>query len=193
MAICMMLVGVIMATCGHPRYDDSTHKVNFDFRENLPAGKAVIAFLYLYVACFFTSWGPPGWMVPAEIFDMATRARASSLSSFTNFFINFWFALYIPTALDKISWKLYIMFAVLAFAASVSVFLFQPETANRSLEEMSYMFGKEKTMWVFLDKELTVVHPKYHRALRHADLAEKEAAPNLEEVHSNASHTGSNN
>lgn len=181
MGVSMFLIGIIMTTCGDPHYDSLTRKVNFDFKANLAAGKAVIAFLYLYVAFFAISWATPSWVVPAEIFEMSTRARASSITTATNWFINFWFALYIPTALERISWKLYIMFGVISMAAAVSVFLFQPETANRSLEEMSYMFESNKTMWVFLDKELTDVHPTFHAAITHADLAEKEAALHMEE------------
>ena len=74
--------------------------------------------------------------------------------------MNFWFALYIPTALDHISWKLYIMFSVICFAAAVSTFLFQVETSNRSLEEMDSMFEPDKTMWAFMDSNLTKVHPR---------------------------------
>ena len=77
--------------------------------------------------------------------------------------MNFWFALYIPTALNNISWVLYIIFAGISFAAAVSTWLFQPETANRSLEEMDAMF-EGRTMWIFLDKDLQRVHPR-HEAL----------------------------
>lgn len=74
-------------------------------------------------------------------------------------FVNFWFALYIPTALDKISWASYIIFAAICFATAVSTWLFQVETANRSLEEMDTMFeGHSK--FPFLDKDLTRVHPR---------------------------------
>ena len=91
---------------------------------------------------------------------MITRGRANSMTTATNWFVNFWFALYIPTALNKISWKLYIIFAVICFAAAISTFLFQVETANRSLEEMDVMFDPDKTMWAFMDKDLTQVHPR---------------------------------
>uniref|UniRef100_A0A060T5C6 ARAD1B09900p n=1 Tax=Blastobotrys adeninivorans TaxID=409370 RepID=A0A060T5C6_BLAAD len=161
MCICMLLIGVIFKSCGNPHYNDQTHKVEFNFDHNRPAGKAAIAFLYLYVASFAISWATPAWVVPAEIFTFASRARASSMTTACNWFVNFWFALYIPTALDKISWKLYIIFAAISFAAALAVFLFQPETANRSLEQMSVMFRPEKTMWVFLDRDLTDVHPKF--------------------------------
>ena len=59
MGICMLLIGVILKTEGSPSYDQVTHKTNFSFKTNLAAGRAVIAFLYLYVASFAISWATP--------------------------------------------------------------------------------------------------------------------------------------
>ena len=159
MGICMLLIGVLLKAEGNPSYSETSHKVNFDFTSNPSAGKAVIAFLYLYVASFAISWATPAWVVPAEIFPMITRGRANSMTTAMNWFVNFWFALYIPTALNNISWILYIIFASISFLAALSTWLFQPETANRSLEEMDAMF-EGKTMWVFRDRDLTRVHPR---------------------------------
>lgn len=164
MGISMLLIGVILKAEGDPSYSQTSHKVNFDFTSNPAAGKAVIAFLYLYVASFAISWATPAWVVPAEIFPMITRGRANSMTTAMNWFVNFWFALYIPTALNKISWALYIVFAGISFLAALSTYLFQPETANRSLEEMDAMFDR-RTMWVFMDSGLTAVHPKRERLL----------------------------
>ncbi|KAI9819640.1 MAG: hypothetical protein M1827_007090 [Pycnora praestabilis] len=158
MGISMLLIGVLLKTLGNPAYSPTSHKIDFDFSSNPAAGKAVIAFLYLYVASFAISWATPAWVVPAEIFPMITRGRATSLTTATNWFVNFWFALYIPTALNNISWILYIIFAAICFAAALSTWLFQVETANRSLEEMDSMF-EGKIMWPFLDRDLTRVHP----------------------------------
>ena len=159
MGISMLLIGVILKAEGDPAYSPASHKVNFNFTSNPAAGKAVIAFLYLYVASFAISWATPAWVVPAEIFPMITRGRANSMTTAMNWFVNFWFALYIPTALNKISWVLYIIFAGISFLAAFSTWCFQPETANRSLEEMDAMF-EGRTMWVFRDKELCRVHPR---------------------------------
>ena len=56
MGICMLLIGVILKAEGNPSYSPTSHKINFDFTSNQAAGKAVIAFLYLYVASFAISW-----------------------------------------------------------------------------------------------------------------------------------------
>ena len=67
MGACMLIVGILLKTQGHPSYNPTTHKVQFDFSNNGPAGKAVLAFLYLYVASFTLSWSTPAWVVPAEV------------------------------------------------------------------------------------------------------------------------------
>lgn len=44
----------------------------------------------------------------------------------------------------------------ISFLAALRTWLIQPETANRSLEEMDAMF-EGKTMWIFKGKELCIV------------------------------------
>ena len=108
------------------------------------------------------------------------------MTTATNWFVNFWFALYIPTALNKISWKLYIIFAAICFAAAVSTWAFQVETANRSLEEMDIMFSPGRTHWPFLDKDLRRVKPERsaetQRRLSNAVQEVKHEANYLEKV-----------
>lgn len=72
---------------------------------------------------FALTWACVAWVYPAELFSTNMRGRGTSFSSATNWFVvrtrlldkflmilcadlnakNFWFALYIPTAMDKIS------------------------------------------------------------------------------------------
>ena len=163
MGISMLLIGIILKAEGDPSQSQTSHKVKFDFTTNPVAGKAAIAFLYLYIASFAISWATPAWVVPAEIFPIITRGRANSMTTAMNSGVNFWFALYIPTALNKTSWALYIIFSGISFLAALSTWLFQPETANSSLE-MDAMFDG-RTMWAFMDSDLTAVHPKRDRLL----------------------------
>ena len=100
--------------------------------------------------------------------------------------VNFFFALYIPTALNTISWRLYIIFAAISFAAAIWTWALQVETANRSLEEMDAMF-EGKTMWAFADTDLTTVKPTRHLRFASVDTAvedmpEKHGATGIEKV-----------
>lgn len=157
----MLLIGVLLKTTGRPYLDDTTNKVTFDFTHNAAAGKAVIAFLYLYVGSFAITWSSVAWVVPAEISTMATRATISSLTTATNWLTNLPLGLAIPTALERISYGIYLMFAGICFVASVVCFLFQVETANRTLEQMSSMFEEHKTAFAFKDRDQTEVHPSF--------------------------------
>jgi len=98
MDISMLSIGVVLKACGSPFYSSVTHRVNFDFTSNPSGGREVIAFLYLYVASFAISWATLAWDVPSEISPMIICGRANSMTTAMNWFVNFWFALYIPTA-----------------------------------------------------------------------------------------------
>jgi len=53
---------------------------------------------------------------------------------------NFAIGLFIPAAFQNITWKLFIIFGVLCFAAAVQAWLTYPETCNKSLEEIEVLF-----------------------------------------------------
>ncbi|KAJ5520821.1 hypothetical protein N7463_001274 [Penicillium fimorum] len=154
MGISMMIIGVLMKTMGDPFYDPLTQKTNFHFASDV-ASRTTIAFVYIYVAIFGLTWACVAWVYPPEIFSMNMRGRATSMTTATNWFVNFWFALYIPTAMEQISWKLYIIFAGLCYLMAIVIYLFYPESAGKTLEEMDLLFQEGRTKWVFKDKEAT--------------------------------------
>ena len=79
MGVCMLLIGVLLKALGNPHYDPVAHKIDFDFTSNPAAGKAVIAFLYLYVASFAISWATPAWVVCIPHLLERTKADKSLL------------------------------------------------------------------------------------------------------------------
>ena len=91
---------------------------------------------------------------------MVPLGKANSVSTVCNWFINSWVALHIPTVLNNIPWVLYVIFAGIFGAPGVCTWLFQPETAGRSLEEMDGMSEPHRTMWIFRDGKLTRVRWK---------------------------------
>ncbi|KAJ5546660.1 hypothetical protein N7494_004245 [Penicillium frequentans] len=168
MAISMMLIGTIMKTKGNPVYNPLTKKTNFDFASQT-ASNATIAFVYVYVAVFGLTWACVAWVYPPELFTTGSRGRGTSMTSATNWFVNFWFALYIPTAMEKISWKLYMVFMTLCFTMAVVVFFFYPETAGKSLEEVDFLFSKDRTVWVFRDRQARKVGAIFERDMAHGE------------------------
>ncbi|RAO73330.1 uncharacterized protein BHQ10_009342 [Talaromyces amestolkiae] len=168
MGVAMMLIGVIMKTKGDPIYDPLTKKTNFTFADH-NASNATVAFVYIYVMFFALTWACVAWVYPPELFSMNMRGRGTSMSSATNWFVNFWFALYIPTAMDKISWKLYLIFMALCFLMAIVVFLYYPESAGKTLEEMDFLFTPDRTPWVFQDRSATKIGAIFERDMAHGE------------------------
>jgi len=152
MGICLVIVGSMLVTYGSPHFDHTTQAVQFTF-VNANAGNAAIAFMFLFQFFFgFLSSSIP-WTYQSEVYPVIARARGTSLSTATNFFTNFWLGLYIPQALNTASWKLYYIFGAINLACAVVGFLFFPETAGRSLEELDLLFTPNRSVFVFRDRD----------------------------------------
>jgi hypothetical protein len=72
MLICEVAVGLLI-------------KHNYESPGNDAVTTGIIVLICLYVAGFAWSWGPLGWLVPAEIQPLETRAAGTGLNTFVNF------------------------------------------------------------------------------------------------------------
>lgn len=75
-----------------------------------------------------------------EIFPYSQRAKGIAVEQlavraavFFNTYVN-------PIALDKIGWKYYIVYCVWILVEIATVYLIFPETKDRTLEELAFMF-----------------------------------------------------
>ncbi|KAJ1900497.1 hypothetical protein LPJ66_001429 [Kickxella alabastrina] len=131
---------------------------------NLPKGASYLAIvmMYLFVVSFAMSWGPIGWIYPSEIFPMHMRSKANSITTASNWLFNFVIGLVAPILIKKITWGLDLIFAIIMFASVGIIYLFFPETKNRSLEEMEVIFTG--SAWAHKDRkrideyDITVQH-----------------------------------
>ncbi|KAI1166316.1 general substrate transporter [Nemania serpens] len=103
---------------------------------------AVIALLFVFNTFFAVGWLGMTWLYPAEILPLKIRAPGNSLSSSANWIFNFLVVIITPIAFNNITYKTYIVFAVINAFIVPSVYFFYPETAYRSLEEMDAIFHK---------------------------------------------------
>ncbi|KIW09604.1 hypothetical protein, variant [Verruconis gallopava] len=55
---------------------------------NLPAQKAAIAFVCIYIFFFASSWGPVAWVVTGELFPLKVRAKCLSMTTASNWLLN---------------------------------------------------------------------------------------------------------
>lgn len=64
-----------------------------------------------------------------------------SLASIANWLFNFAIGLFLPSAFQNISWKIFIIFGVLCIGAAAQAFVSYPETAGKTLEEVRSQCG----------------------------------------------------
>ncbi|KAL1924069.1 uncharacterized protein VTP21DRAFT_7104 [Calcarisporiella thermophila] len=148
MAACLFIVGGIMGGIGKKGgVDPNNGNVIWDMQGNTAATNAIIAMVYLFVASFATSWGPIGWIYPAEIYPMRVRAKATSLSTASNWFFNWVLNFVVPILMNHIQYGLYLLFGAFNFLMTVHVFLQYPETKGRTLEEMDEIFAAGYRPW----------------------------------------------
>lgn len=110
-------------------------------------GIAAVVMLFVFNTFFAVGWLGMTWLYPAEVTGLRIRIRANALATISNWCFNFLIVMIGPPALANIGYRTYIIFAVInAFIVPV-VYFFFPETAHRSLEEVS---GHEMTQASFL-------------------------------------------
>lgn len=65
--------------------------------------------------------------------------------SSTNHLPNSFFTTFVnPIGIDSISWKYLLMYVCLLVFENIFVFLFFPETANKTLEELTFLFEDQE-------------------------------------------------
>ncbi|KAJ5577583.1 uncharacterized protein N7459_006547 [Penicillium hispanicum] len=109
---------------------------------NPDALRAAIAMFFVF-SLSFTALGLISWIYPSEIFPTAIRARGSSAATATNWSLNLIFAQCSPIALTRLGSRYFYCFVGFNWAAVVVVWLWYPETAGRSLEEVEEVFGDQ--------------------------------------------------
>ena len=84
------------------------------------------------------------WVVCAEVFPMRERGKANSLSTFTNWFWTTIVGALFPMAQTASLWGCFTFFAVVIFCAIFFVYLYLPETANRTATEIDEEYNNHK-------------------------------------------------
>ena len=65
------------------------------------ANYVMIVLVCLYIFFFASTWGPTGWVVIGEIFQLPIRAKGVALSTASNWFWNCIIAVIIPYLVDE--------------------------------------------------------------------------------------------
>ena len=104
------------------------------------AGRAVMAFLFVYFGFYDIAFTGLTIAYPLEILPFSLRAKGLAILNLV-IFVALFFNQYVnPIALDALAWKYYFVYIAMLVAAIVSIYFFYPETRRRTLEEVAVIF-----------------------------------------------------
>jgi len=107
-----------------------------------PTAFGATAMVFVFQVFLGIGYLPIPWLYPAEISTTRIRTRVSSISSFVNWMCVFAVVELTPPAIQNISWRIFIIFAVFNALWVPIVWLFFPETRGLELEEIDHIFDK---------------------------------------------------
>jgi sugar porter (SP) family MFS transporter len=149
-----------------------------DYRYTFGASVAATFFLFLYMAFFPLGFLGANFLYSAEIAPQDLRIYLSSVGTATHWLFNFVIAEITPIAFVAITWRYYIVYAVIGISVVPLVYFLFPETKGKSLEEMGQLFSEPAHFWQV---------PAYARHMKSSELArleneEKLADATLDEI-----------
>lgn len=148
----MIIIAAILGKDGQPTGDqglctwqDGSYNCQPTIRQQIPqeykaAGKAALAFSILFFAFFAITWGPAAWVYISEVFPPKQRAMGNAIGAGTCWLFNFVVAVSAPAGFINITYKMYVIYAVIAFVSIPHVFFFIPETVGYTLDEVQKVF-----------------------------------------------------
>ncbi|GAA5988946.1 hypothetical protein JCM5350_007491 [Sporobolomyces pararoseus] len=106
------------------------------------AAKGAVFGLFFFLFWFGSTWLELPWLYPAEINPLRTRTAANSVSTMSNWLLNFAVVQFTPPFLAATSWGCFLFFAVWNAIFIPIIWFFYVETAGRTLEEIDLVFAK---------------------------------------------------
>lgn len=158
-AMCYLLITVLL------RYNELEGYPN-----QKEVASASVAFFFLYYVFFGIGWQGVPWLYPTEINSLAMRTKGAALGTAANWIVNFMVVEITPIGIASLQWKFYIIWTVFNASFVPIVYLFYPETADRSLEDIDRLFRENGSPWVFRDKEaISAKRPERYAELEEGD------------------------
>lgn len=128
--------------------------------QNLAYG--VIVSIYLYAISFSVGMNPCQTLYPTECLENRTRAKGTSLK-FLSVNIAMILNMYgISVGIEAIGWKLYLVYIIWMVIEIAVMYFYFPETAGKTLEELSTIFQAKNPRKESLKKMRVQVYESGH-------------------------------
>jgi MFS family permease len=112
---------------------------------------AVIAFIFIY-NMVYQICSPIAFTYVIEICPYSLRSKGSFIYQFAGAAIGFFNNYVNPIAIEKITWKYYIVYVVWLPVQFIIVWFFFPETSGYNWEDVAEAFGDEFTGRIAMEK-----------------------------------------
>ncbi len=139
MAICQLLVAAYATATG----DSNSATQN----------RILIGFVSIYIFFFAASWGPVVWVVTSEIYPLKVRAKSMSISTFSNWVLNFGIAYGTPFLVNtddgsaNLGSKVFFVWGTFCILSIAFVWCMVYETSKISLEQIDEMYERVDRAW----------------------------------------------
>ncbi|KAL3466373.1 general substrate transporter [Aspergillus heterothallicus] len=104
------------------------------------AGKAALAFIFIYYTTFNFALNPTLYLYPSEILPFNLHATGMSILIFTNKAALFFNQFVNPIGMDDLGWKYYLVYVAWLLVEVLLFYFFFPETYGKTLETIAEIF-----------------------------------------------------
>ncbi|PYI32180.1 general substrate transporter [Aspergillus indologenus CBS 114.80] len=138
-------------------------------------GSASIAFFFLYYIFFGMGMLAVPWLYPTEISSLPMRTKTAAVATATNWITNFIVVEITPIGIQSLGWRFWIVWTVFNAAFLPVIYLFYPETANRTLEDLDAYYRSNPSLIVINDPDAISVKRPQKYIDHEAELIQKTA------------------
>ncbi|KAF2634352.1 high affinity glucose transporter RGT2 [Massarina eburnea CBS 473.64] len=138
MAVCQFIVAITGTVVGS---------------SNPAAQNSMIAFVCIYIFFFACSWGPVAWVVTGEIFPLKVRAKSLSITTASNWLLNFAIGYATPYMVNdgpgnaNLGAKVFFIWGGCCFVCIFFVWAMIYETKGLALEQVDELYAKVAHAW----------------------------------------------
>ncbi|CAE6474878.1 unnamed protein product [Rhizoctonia solani] len=123
---------------------------------NSGQANAGIAFVYLFMVTYTVGWTPTHGVYPVEVLCYQSRAKGLALVNILNKAVSCINTFGLPVALEKLGWKIYVIFLVWDSFELIMIYLFVVETKGLTLEQIDEVFLEPKPRQYSVEHAMTL-------------------------------------
>ncbi|KAI0485311.1 general substrate transporter [Xylariaceae sp. FL0804] len=164
---CFLLVTILLYYNEKPGYGHQAEVAN----------ASVVWFFIYYMGFGLGMLGIP-WLYPTEINSLPMRTKGAAVATMTDWLTNFVVVEITPIGIQNLQWQFYIIWTVTNAVFLPILYLFYPETANRTLEDLDAYYRENPPLIVVKDADsISVRRPEKFAVAQGRDI--EEAAEDL--------------